>query len=73
MISWQYVIEMQRPQLGKTVICRANNRETNVSLGTVVHDKLGTNSPKSLRLLGWLDERRLKSACDLVTIKVTES
>ncbi|RDY10178.1 hypothetical protein CR513_05341, partial [Mucuna pruriens] len=68
-MTWQYVIAMQRPWLGKTVACKATKGKTNVLSCVFVDVNLGTKWSKSLRLLGWLDERWLKSALDSTMVK----
>ncbi|RDY10179.1 hypothetical protein CR513_05342, partial [Mucuna pruriens] len=41
-MTWQYVMAMQRPWLGKTVACNASNGKTNVSSSVFVHVNMGT-------------------------------
>ncbi|KAG4972051.1 hypothetical protein JHK84_038129 [Glycine max] len=41
-ITWQYVIAMQRPWLGKTVACNATKGKTNVPSCVFVHVNFGT-------------------------------
>jgi len=72
-ITWQYVMAMQRPWFCNTVACNATSGKMNVPSCMVANVNPGFRWSNSRRLLGWWDERWLKSALDSTMVKGTVS